>query len=101
MSFAATLCLLLAFVFIQSKAFFHPTVHIRNIAVYSNNVGRINEKIGHTDGTVKDEVAVSVGKKIAVCRCWKSDKFPYCDGHHNQHNTETGDNVGPCIVTGK
>ena len=31
-------------------------------------------------------------------RCWKSKKFPYCDGSHAKHNTETGDNVGPLIV---
>ncbi len=32
------------------------------------------------------------------CRCWKSNKFPYCDGSHNKHNQVTGDNVGPLIV---
>ena len=31
-------------------------------------------------------------------RCWKSKKFPYCDGAHAKHNAETGDNVGPLIV---
>ena len=31
-------------------------------------------------------------------RCWKSKKFPYCDGSHAKHNAETGDNVGPLIV---
>ena len=31
-------------------------------------------------------------------RCWKSKKFPYCDGSHAKHNTVTGDNVGPLIV---
>lgn len=25
-------------------------------------------------------------------------QFPYCDGSHNEHNKETGDNVGPIIV---
>jgi CDGSH-type Zn-finger protein len=33
-----------------------------------------------------------------MCRCWKSAKFPRCDGAHNQHNKDTGDNVGPLIV---
>jgi|GEM_PF-2609587 len=37
------------------------------------------------------------GKKV-MCRCWKSKKFPYCDGSHVQHNKETGDNVGPLIL---
>ena len=35
---------------------------------------------------------------VTVIRCWKSKKFPYCDGSHAKHNTETGDNVGPLIV---
>ena len=35
---------------------------------------------------------------VIVTRCWKSKKFPYCDGSHAKHNTETGDNVGPLIV---
>eukprot|EP00232_Nephroselmis_pyriformis_P020793 CAMPEP_0182863830 /NCGR_PEP_ID=MMETSP0034_2-20130328/6855_1 /TAXON_ID=156128 /ORGANISM="Nephroselmis pyriformis, Strain CCMP717" /LENGTH=128 /DNA_ID=CAMNT_0024996069 /DNA_START=18 /DNA_END=404 /DNA_ORIENTATION=+ len=34
----------------------------------------------------------------AYCRCWKSKKFPYCDGAHTAHNKETGDNVGPLLV---
>ncbi len=40
-----------------------------------------------------------VGKRIAFCRCWQSAKFPYCDGAHRKLNAETGDNVGPVIVT--
>merc|ERR1712079_335913 len=39
-----------------------------------------------------------MGDKGVFCRCWKSKKFPYCDGSHAKHNTETGDNVGPLIV---
>ncbi|CAJ0573472.1 unnamed protein product, partial [Mesorhabditis spiculigera] len=40
-----------------------------------------------------------IGDKKVFCRCWKSKKFPYCDGAHNKHNVDTGDNVGPLIVT--
>lgn len=36
--------------------------------------------------------------KLVMCRCWRSEKFPYCDGSHTKHNTETGDNVGPLII---
>ena len=39
--------------------------------------------------------------KGVFCRCWKSKKFPYCDGSHTKHNEETGDNVGPLIVKKK
>lgn len=36
--------------------------------------------------------------KVVLCRCWKSDTFPYCNGAHVKHNKETGDNVGPLII---
>ncbi|XP_077389001.1 CDGSH iron-sulfur domain-containing protein 1 [Festucalex cinctus] len=39
-----------------------------------------------------------IGTKAVYCRCWKSKKFPFCDGAHSKHNEETGDNVGPLII---
>lgn len=36
--------------------------------------------------------------KLVMCRCWRSAKFPYCDGAHVKHNEATGDNVGPLII---
>ncbi|CAL1614142.1 unnamed protein product [Knipowitschia caucasica] len=42
-----------------------------------------------------------IGSKAVYCRCWKSKKFPYCDGAHAKHNDETGDNVGPLIIKKK
>merc|ERR1712096_304250 len=47
-----------------------------------------------------DEFRKQAGEKgkVVFCRCWKSKSFPYCDGSHNKHNTEVGDNVGPLIV---
>eukprot|EP00937_MAST-01D_sp_MAST-1D-sp2_P005079 g5079.t1 len=38
--------------------------------------------------------------KLVFCRCWRSKTFPFCDGSHVQHNKDTGDNVGPLIVSG-
>ncbi|XP_060692775.1 CDGSH iron-sulfur domain-containing protein 1-like [Hemiscyllium ocellatum] len=40
-----------------------------------------------------------LGANTAFCRCWRSSKFPYCDGTHEKHNLETRDNVGPLIIT--
>lgn len=42
-----------------------------------------------------------LGDKAVYCRCWRSKKFPFCDGAHAKHNEETGDNVGPLIIKRK
>lgn len=52
-----------------------------------------NHPMRHTE-------TVAEGKIVAFCRCWQSDKFPHCDGTHKKINAETGDAVGPVIVTG-
>lgn len=38
-------------------------------------------------------------EKVAFCRCWQSQNFPYCDGSHRKVNEETGSNVGPVVVS--
>ena len=63
----------------------------------------INQNIKKEDMLVKEIMGVSEvfkGDKqmVAFCRCWKSLKFPLCDGAHKRHNTETGDNIGPIVV---
>lgn len=40
-----------------------------------------------------------VEKKAVYCRCWRSGTFPLCNGAHVKHNTATGDNVGPLIIS--
>jgi CDGSH-type Zn-finger protein len=50
---------------------------------------------------VDTEDIEDLGDKKCYCRCWRSKNFPYCDGSHNKHNEETGDNVGPLIVENK
>jgi CDGSH-type Zn-finger protein len=50
---------------------------------------------------VKKEKVITLdlkpGEKVAICRCWKSAKFPFCDGAHQKLNA-AGDNVGPALV---
>ncbi|PAV81074.1 hypothetical protein WR25_24852 [Diploscapter pachys] len=61
--------------------------------------GCCNQSVQLGCDKVVDQVDVEdIGEKKAFCRCWKSSKFPHCDGSHNKHNAETGDNVGPLIV---
>ncbi|XP_074600811.1 CDGSH iron sulfur domain 2 [Brevipalpus obovatus] len=61
----------------------------------NNNIQKDNSKVVHTFD-VED-----LDNKSVFCRCWRSKKFPYCDGAHNKHNEATGDNVGPLIVQKK
>jgi CDGSH-type Zn-finger protein len=50
------------------------------------------------DHALKSNVKVSKQEKIVLCRCWKSQKFPYCDGSHREYNEKSNDNLGPVIV---
>lgn len=59
----------------------------------------INPAIKKDQPKVVDTLDVEdLGNKSVFCRCWKSKKFPYCDGSHAAHNKECGDNVGPLII---
>ena len=44
------------------------------------------------------EVMLKSGDKVALCRCWQSKKFPYCDGCHRAYNQANSDALGPVIV---
>ncbi|KAI1715237.1 iron-binding zinc finger CDGSH type domain-containing protein [Ditylenchus destructor] len=60
---------------------------------------RCNHKVKLDSDKIVDTVDIEDGgQKQVFCRCWHSKQFPHCDGSHNQHNKETGDNVGPLIV---
>ncbi|XP_041050314.1 CDGSH iron-sulfur domain-containing protein 1-like [Carcharodon carcharias] len=62
--------------------------------------GKVNRAISKDVAQVVHSFDVEdLGEKTALCRCWRSDKFPYCDGAHVKHNLETRDNVGPLIIT--
>ena len=60
---------------------------------------RINTKIQLDEKKVFDTLNVSDFEGSAyMCRCFKSEKWPRCDGSHAKHNEVTGDNVGPLCV---
>ncbi|CAF1202784.1 unnamed protein product [Rotaria sordida] len=48
---------------------------------------------------ISGQCNASQNKTVSYCRCWKSKKFPLCDGSHNAWNKETGDNIGPLVIT--
>ena len=60
---------------------------------------KINTKIDLDSPKVVNQEKVEAGDKKIYCRCWKSGTFPHCDAAHVAHNKETGDNVGPLIVS--
>lgn len=62
----------------------------------------VNPAIKKEEAKVVDCLNIEdLGDKQAFCRCWRSKKFPYCDGTHGKYNTDTGDNVGPLVISKK
>ncbi|KAL2088624.1 hypothetical protein ACEWY4_015523 [Coilia grayii] len=70
--------------------------------VRSGSKGQINLTVNKVSPKVVHSFDIEdIGTKAVYCRCWRSKKFPYCDGSHAKHNEETGDNVGPLIIKKK
>eukprot|EP00118_Oscarella_pearsei_P025344 m.308021 g.308021 ORF g.308021 m.308021 type:complete len:148 (+) comp43261_c0_seq1:49-492(+) len=62
----------------------------------------INEEIDKNSPKVATKTDIEDLRETTVfCRCWKSKKFPMCDGSHKKHNETTGDNVGPLVIIRK
>ncbi|XP_056625725.1 CDGSH iron-sulfur domain-containing protein 1 [Triplophysa dalaica] len=71
----------------------------RYFSEQSDPKSRINQTINKDSPKVVHSFDVEdIGNKVIYCRCWRSKKFPYCDGAHDKHNKETGDNIGPLII---
>ncbi|KAL7535800.1 hypothetical protein ACHAXR_010184 [Thalassiosira sp. AJA248-18] len=68
-------------------------------SLFSRLFDKINNKIDLDSPKVATMDSIEAGKKKVYCRCWQSETFPLCDGSHMAHNKETGDNVGPLIVS--
>eukprot|EP00913_Durusdinium_trenchii_P033479 g31344.t1 len=60
---------------------------------------KASEKVA-TVQTLKqvEETMKSNDGKAVFCRCWRSSKFPYCDGSHGKYNKECCDNTGPLVL---
>lgn len=64
--------------------------------------GPVNLSIRKGESKVVHSMDIEdLGDKAVFCRCWRSAKFPYCDGSHTAHNAAFGDNVGPLIIKKK
>jgi len=64
------------------------------------SIDKDNPKVS-TSCTVKDIedlIDKNPKKKVSYCRCWRSEKFPYCDGAHRKYNEQCGDNIGPLTI---
>jgi len=63
---------------------------------------KVNPGVDKASAKVVNTVDIEdIGDKAVFCRCWRSKKFPYCDGTHTKFNEESGENVGPLIVQKK
>ncbi len=45
-------------------------------------------------GKIRTRVTLRRGEVISLCRCWRSENFPLCDGSHKGSN----DTKGPVVV---
>ena len=86
--------LLLAIFCMLASGFVVPA---RMAAPINDSIDKENPKVVHTLKVSEMPVeGPGLGKKAVYCRCWKSDKFPFCDAKHVKHNEATGDK---CVGT--
>mmetsp|Transcript_39663 Transcript_39663/g.55075 ORF Transcript_39663/g.55075 Transcript_39663/m.55075 type:complete len:137 (+) Transcript_39663:116-526(+) len=85
--------------------FFLYSVRIFLSVITPSPKRRINKSVKLHESKVVDSCSIDTDftkapdvEKLVFCRCWKSSKWPMCDGSHVKHNKETGDNLGPLIV---
>mmetsp|Transcript_99637 Transcript_99637/g.121854 ORF Transcript_99637/g.121854 Transcript_99637/m.121854 type:complete len:102 (-) Transcript_99637:133-438(-) len=80
--------------FLVSKALSKPTLVNPGIDKGSEKVATV-QSLKDVEQTCKNN-----NGKAVFCRCWRSSKFPYCDGSHGKYNKECCDNTGPLVING-
>eukprot|EP00465_Bigelowiella_longifila_P015836 CAMPEP_0185263348 /NCGR_PEP_ID=MMETSP1359-20130426/14274_1 /TAXON_ID=552665 /ORGANISM="Bigelowiella longifila, Strain CCMP242" /LENGTH=100 /DNA_ID=CAMNT_0027850811 /DNA_START=59 /DNA_END=361 /DNA_ORIENTATION=+ len=83
---------------IATAAFIYLTCSGSSRGRLNNEIQLDSEKVATISSVDEVSKKVKESKVAAYCRCWKSKKFPFCDGAHAKHNKETGDNVGPLVI---
>jgi omega-amidase len=72
---------------------------VRELANDEKDTDRVNTSYKLDSKKVAETFNVEdLENRTVLCRCWKSKKFPYCDGAHGEHNKSCGDNLGPAII---
>ena len=89
----------LALLFGRTEGFAPPTRSHSTLIQTTSVHARINNSIDLDSPKVATQEKLSDGDKKVYCRCWQSGTFPLCDGSHMAHNKDTGDNVGPLILS--
>jgi hypothetical protein len=56
--------------------------HSLKLSSSTEPVGRFNKEIELENPKVVTNISLKEGEKCVICRCWRSKKFPYCDGAH-------------------
>ena len=64
------------------------------------NVRNFSVKVFNKDAMKVQKQVIELEKpgRYSFCRCWESEKFPFCDGRHRGHNEQNCDNLGPIVV---
>ena len=87
--------------FVMAYMFLTTTAAANKTVIPVNpDIDKDNPKVGTlcTVQDIEDLIAKSPKGKVSYCRCWRSKKFPYCDGAHRDYNSECKDNTGPLTI---